>query len=597
MAETAVVNQIFEKTMEGITPECRAIVEEGLRAFAKDTATNPMFTDKVKCERLRKGFDSLTRNLVDRKLDSLNDQQMLFLCTGALADEVKLESKPGEPEIVAKLLPRDLYDALMAEFKKTPELPEEMDYILPMVDRARFIAMGELFALDPQQAGKRRPKPAPKQGGDTKAQKEMALGKKNQLVKELGEGLPALQKLFAKYLVGNKLAAKDAIDSMTKYYNQVTGKEAPAPLQADREVLDKKVIGAGPALATFSEENAQVLIQMKDLAAQLGPKTLELRKAVNDLEGLSSVVSEALRKKFVSYDVDKISLIKRDFEYTGSFVGRTAESAPQRVATSGSRILLSSHLDPNGNPLKDQICTPDNVHQAMQKILKIHTNLFPLNAAGQPVIPPIIIEPVRNVVEWMDDRFVISLVSGDPVKKGPQFSLTPVEAQVLRACGNYLSKDSLFNFRGEQNVGTFMGDYSGKIEKQAKVVFAGADKKMTMVASSNVLDSAGRDQAVTDYMDFIFNVKNGLGPGQKMSKRRVAVLLRYMVFENLQTTVILLLRYAGLTEIAECRETILKHTQNKYDEAKKLVENSWTDTQVPKILGDKPQQFMAKMFA
>lgn len=581
--------------MEGITPECRAIVEDGLRAYTKDTATNPSFTDKVKCEKLRKSFDSLTRNLVDRKLDSLNDAQMLFLCTGALADEVQVAGKPGEPEITAKLLNRDFYDSLMAEFTKVRDLPEEMDYILPTVDRARMIAMGDLFALDPQATGKRRPQ-APKKDGDTRAQKDAALGKKTLLVKELEESLPQIEKLFTKYLVGNKMLAKDAVESMRKFHSQVTGKD-PALAPDALAALDKKLAGAGTSLAAFADENAQVLVQMKEMAVVMGPKVLELRKAVNDLAGLSSVVSEAVRKKFVSYDVDKISLIKRDLEYTAAFVGKTAESSPVRVATSGSRILLNSHLDQSGNALKEQVCTVENVHAAFQRLLKIHPNLFPLSAAGTPIIPPVIIEPIRNVVEWMDDRFLIALVSGDQAKKGPNFSLSPVEMQVVKAAGNYLSKDSLFNFRGEQNVGTFMGDYSGKIEKQAKVVFAGADKKMTMVASSNVLDSAGRDQAVADYVEFIFNMKNGLSPNQKMSKRRVAVLLRYMIFENLQTTVILLLRYAGLAEIAECRETILKHTQNKYDEAKKLVENAWTDTIVPKVLGEKPGQYMAKMFA
>jgi hypothetical protein len=278
-------------------------------------------------------------------------------------------------------------------------------------------------------------------------------------------------------------------------------------------------------------------------------------------------------------------------------VGKAAESSPVRVATSGSRVLLDSHLDLDNDPLVNQICTPENVHSAFQKILKINPNLFPLSAAGNPVIPRVVIEPVRNVVEWLDDRFLISLVSGEPNKKGASFSLNPVEMQVMRACGMYLSKDSMFNYRGEQNTGTFMGDYSGKVEKQAKVVFAGADKKMTMVASTAVADAAGRDSAVADYIEFTFNVMNGLTPNAKMSKRRIAILLRYVFIDNLQNTVNLLLRYAGLAELGECRETILKHTQSRYDEAKRLVENAWTaDPQIPKVLGEKPQHYMAKMF-
>ena len=73
-----------------------------------------------------------------------------------------------------------------------------------------------------------------------------------------------------------------------------------------------------------------------------------------------------------------------------------------------------------------------------------------------------------------------------------------------------------------------MGEYSGKVEKSAKVVFAGADKKMTMVASAKQVDAAGREQAVADYMEFTFNVMNGLMPNPKMSKRRIAILLRYV---------------------------------------------------------------------
>ena len=64
----------------------------------------------------------------------------------------------------------------------------------------------------------------------------------------------------------------------------------------------------------------------------------------------------------------------------------------------------------------------------------------------------------------------------------------------------------------------------------------------------------------------------------------------------MQFTVILMLRYAAQTELGEVRESILKHTQNNYTEAKRLVEESWKDIQVPRVLGPKPTQFMAKMF-
>src|SRR5882724_4918847 len=154
MSGTAVANEISERVLDGISPEVRGIVEDGIKAYNKDIATNPSFTDKVKSDRLRKAFDALSRALIDR-IEALNESQILFLCTGAIADEVTL---PGER--TTQLLDRGIYDNLLASMKRTPELPEEMDYILTSYDRARMIALDDLIALDPQQSGKRRPKKA-----------------------------------------------------------------------------------------------------------------------------------------------------------------------------------------------------------------------------------------------------------------------------------------------------------------------------------------------------------------------------------------------------------------------------------------------------
>jgi len=472
-----------------------------------------------------------------------------------------------------------------------------MDYLLTTYDRARMIALDDLVALDPQATGKRRPKKVEGDGAaaDPKALREQALGKRNQLLKELDAVNPVLEKLFETFKAADPTPGRQALDTIKAFLDQAAGRQPAAEGSAKLE-MDRNIMVAGDNLKKFAEAQATVLLKIRELSAKYSPQILDLRKTLRELEGLSAVKTDSKRKKFVSFDVDKIALIKRDWGYTGGFVGASAESAATRVATSGSRVLLKEHLAMDQDPLHTQICTPEKVHAAVQKILKIHVNLFPRSPSGAPIIPPFVIEPIRNVVDWMDDRFLLALVSGDPAKKGPSFSLDPAEHQVIRACGMYLSKDSIFNFRGEQNTGTFMGEYSGKVEKSAKVVFAGADKKMTMVASAKQVDSAGRDQAVGDYIEFIFNILNGLGPNPKMSKRRIAVLLRYVIIGDLQNTVILMLRYAGQTELAECRESILKYTNNNYADAKKLVEDSWNDPQIPRILGPKPTQFMAKMF-
>ena len=63
MSETAVANELFERVLDGISPEVRAIVEDGIKAYGKDTATNPSFTDKVKSDRLRKGDSTAATEL------------------------------------------------------------------------------------------------------------------------------------------------------------------------------------------------------------------------------------------------------------------------------------------------------------------------------------------------------------------------------------------------------------------------------------------------------------------------------------------------------------------------------------------------------
>ena len=148
MSGTTVANEIFDRVLDGASPEVRSIVEDGLKAFGKDSS---VVADKVKSDRLRKAFDALTRNMLDR-IEGLNEQQMLFLCTGALADAVDL----GEGPI--QILDRGFYDQLLEAYRSVPTMPEEADYIFTAWDRARMIASDDLYALDPQTAGKRRPK-------------------------------------------------------------------------------------------------------------------------------------------------------------------------------------------------------------------------------------------------------------------------------------------------------------------------------------------------------------------------------------------------------------------------------------------------------
>jgi len=222
---------------------------------------------------------------------------------------------------------------------------------------------------------------------------------------------------------------------------------------------------------------------------------------------------------------------------------------------SGSRILLNEHLTMENDPVNTQILHPEKVHAAMQKILKIpHQPLsaLPFRRADHP---PFIIEPIRNVVDWMDDRSCWPWSRATPVKKGPSFSLDAVEHPGHARLRMYLLQGLDLQFpRRSKNVGTFMGEYSGKVEKSAKVVFAGADKKMTMVAPRpRQVDSAGRDTAVGDYIEFIMQRPQWPGPhSENVQAPHRHFFCVTSSLADLQNTVILMLRYAGQTELGEC---------------------------------------------
>ncbi|MGH7441899.1 MAG: hypothetical protein ACREKE_04410, partial [bacterium] len=219
MSGTAVANQIFDRVTDGVSPEVRGIVEDSLKIFAKDTATNPAITDKVKSDRLRKGFDALTRSLLER-IEALNEEQALFLCTGALADQVDLGDGP------ITLLDRGVYDGLMNAYRDVAsKLPEDADYVYTAMDRARMIAADELYALNPQDAGKRRPK---KEAGDAatdpKLARETAIGKKNACVKDLDAAVPLIQKLMEASQAVDAAPAKQAFDTIRNFVDQASGR-------------------------------------------------------------------------------------------------------------------------------------------------------------------------------------------------------------------------------------------------------------------------------------------------------------------------------------------------------------------------------------
>lgn len=291
-----------------------------------------------------------------------------------------------------------------------------------------------------------------------------------------------------------------------------------------------------------------------------------------------------------------IDQIRADVETTNNVCVKAADTSPMRVPFSAARILLSKQFPDEGNP-NDNLCTPPAVLAALDKILKIHTNLFNRDWEGKHIIPPILIEPIRNFVDFFEDRFVMSFVSGETVRKGAFVTFNPMEVQVLRLCALYLTKDPIYDYRGEVKTGTFMGDYMGKIEKSTKVKWTGQDKKFSLAASQSTLDEASRDDAISDYIDFISSIANNIAPSPKISKRRISILLRYVLFDRVEKNVAAILKLVTQTDPGEAKTAIMSFAKDNVDVAKDLVREAVKfDPMASKMFSDNADFAITRVF-
>lgn len=358
---------------------------------------------------------------------------------------------------------------------------------------------------------------------------------------------------------------------------------------------------------------------------KMGPSAAELVKAVTPLLPFMSKLSEhgkLVEEKFQSvlkcqqeiinadsgvmtvapptsgplFESVVVAQIKADIETTNNACVRAADTSPMRVPFSAARILLSKQLPDQGDPA-DNLCTPAAVLAALEKILKVHTNLFNRDWEGKHIIPPILIEPLRNFVDFFEDRFVMSFVSGETARKGAFVTFNPVEVQVMRLCALYLTKDQIYDYRGEVRVGTFMGDYMGKIEKETKVQWTGKDKKFSMAATQSTLDEASRDDAIADYLDFMNAIANNIAPSPKISKRRLAILLRYVLFDKVEKNIAGILKLVTQTDPGEARTAIMAFAKDNVDLAKDLVRAAVKyDPMASKMFSDNPDFAIQRVF-
>jgi hypothetical protein len=182
-----------------------------------------------------------------------------------------------------------------------------------------------------------------------------------------------------------------------------------------------------------------------------------------------------------------------------------------------------------------------------------------------------LIEPVRNYVEWTDQYFVIGFVSGDQPREGVHVSFSSLEMSVLRACGMYAFKDKIFDYRGHRLDGSLMSDYSARLESQTAVKWVGDDKKYKLMTVVQEVDAASRTRAIQDYVEFMVHAANNFPAPLSISKRKLAVLLKYIVVVDLERTIALLLRYVADKEPEEARDVLLWHAGQDRERAFQLM--------------------------
>lgn len=604
-------NSFVSKIIKNLSPDLSNQLEEVLRIY-----DNIREKEEVKADKLRMAFTNIYKEIMDNHLNDLNAYQTTFLCTGIIGDKVKIkkqgvsvssgnsggglligESNKDEKGIVIELLPEGTSEKVARLIMESSSLPSWADNIYSTIDKMKAIARGELNPLDLERSTSVKIKTDKKL---TQAkEREDAVMKKKFVIEETINKILALKRILSLFttIAGDDNLLKIERDSnelltFSKFIDDA--KLPPEELESMRSQAQTIVQN----ILKFSKALEKIQQQIDSITNDLDGKFLNLREIISLMNFSDAAEQKTSRRNFfVAFDEEKVKMVKKDTELTNTIINKGSMRSPLRIPTSASRILIKEHLSKNANPVEEMFCTTRNVTNSLLKLSKIHVNLFPKDESGYPIFPPVIIEPVRNYVEWFDDRIVMSYVSGEIGRKGPKYTFTAVDMQVLKAMGLYFAKDPIFNYRGERNEGVFMAEYGGKIEKKAVVKWTGEQKKMTMMTATKITDEAGRDEAIKDYMEFVFNLANDYPPPGRLSIRKVAVLLSYVVIESLEKNASLILRYVGQGDPRSAREILLNFCGRRPKDAKNLALAAFEyDSQVAKFYQNNTDMMIERIF-
>lgn len=563
MADAEELNHHFKQLLVGTTPEIAMQFGEALLAIEAQRGNAGAEAPGL----LRKAWLALARHLITHCANSLTPQQFVFLLSGAIGDTVWVKSPGGERSPV-RLLPTATYEGLLASVCDPPQETTLSCWLTPL-RRLALLSQHKLEPLDLNKPGRyREPQGHKTQTVDIGALR-LQFEQSRTALRSSQQGLLLATRRFTDSLRAERLGAAlkelGALSQLASRY--LDAADDPMQLAELPPVAIDNSPSAIRQVLALRQELSETLDNLAELPAEVlrQARTLQnhgdiLMRALSgaDGDGLAELEDEA---DFVT--PGEVPRLLKDYDATNTTLVQIMQNSPNRSAWSATRVLISEQLEKYSDPLSECFATPENLTAAVRKADFLHPNCFPHDTAGNPLLPPVIIEPGVGIVRWMDDRFLLGFVCTDSARPGKDLSLSPVDLAVLQIYGLFLARGDIFNYRGERVYTNFMGEYAGEVESKAAVRFTGADKKMTIVSASTEKDASSREDAVRDYIDFLHCVFNNLPLPKRISPRKVCVILKYCIIGSVERSAILVLRHVVASDFQAAREILLKLTDRQ----------------------------------
>ncbi|HEY9842845.1 MAG TPA: hypothetical protein V6D23_20430 [Candidatus Obscuribacterales bacterium] len=581
------VNRYLNECLFNVPEDVASIVIDALallsgqKALTEDLEKGLSYQDKVAM--VRYAYTALLSYLIENSLDRLNEAQRLFIDTGAIADVVVFEDSQGRRYEVELLSPA-LYQQLRSEILNLPEddLPRWSRNVYRVEDQFNAIALGVLEpeGLDKKNLAKFRATRSLEHQQDVSREQTTILNNTYyallQQSRELFEHLETQFDSYYRY-VQQVPILQDTLDK-ARHYNRLIA--ARDPLPEEREEISKVLTDPtyrrlGQDIEAYADQVIQILSQIRENSQEIDIKNQRLKEITAKLihAGTQDIGSVRNRRDII-FDEETLRLIKSHTQTLGNYAVGAAQQSVLKIPESTTLVLLNAHTRGQAEPLRSCYCTVQNVVQSLEKILAIHVNLFERDEAYNPIVPPLLIEPIRNYTEWTGERFMLGFVSGEPSRHGSRCSFNPIDMALLRLCGMYTFRDKIFDYRGNRLEGNLMADYSARLESKTAVKWIGDEKKYKLVTVMQEVDAASRSEAVEDYMEFLFHAANDFPAPLNLSKRKMAVMLRYMTIQNPVRSIALLLRYVADKETDEARKVLLARAGHDRIRARDLLEQA-----------------------